>query len=158
MWDTEFHQCLATHHVQKCMNIIHIQMPNLTMLNLKCPSFFHDCSKLPISTPRTLIKIISYKSSLRSPIAIISPFGPLTIHSFWLNCTFNPFNKSMLTTRIIAYNLCTWWAFLIWIVLILPLTSPPIAMESISITFMTLSSPKWIVYGAIILYVSNVIL
>lgn len=42
-----------------------------------------------------------------------SPFGPLTIHSFGLNCTFNPFSNNMLTESKFSCNLGTWRVSLI---------------------------------------------
>lgn len=118
----------ATHRALKCGNILHFQMPKQTMSKLMCTVFLQRLCLIGHTCSMQLVKFILYRLSLRSPITITSPSGPLTIHSFRLNCTINPFDKNMLIDTKITCNLDTWRA----------LTT----IEHISIPFMTLSSSK----------------
>ena len=85
-----------------------------TSFTSKCPSqwcrisnvlsFFYDCARFTPSIPCTIVKFISYKLLLCSSNKTTSPSRPLIIHSFTLNCNFNPFDKSLLTKSKFAHN------------------------------------------------------
>ena len=64
-------------------------------------------TKLATSAPHTSMKVIWCEFPSCQTIATTSPFAPPTMHPFMSNCTFNPFNKSLLTETKLVCNLST---------------------------------------------------
>lgn len=119
-------------------------------------SYFVDCIQLVVFALCTLIKYILYKLPSRSFIVVTSPSGPLIIHLFRFNSTFNPLDKNLFTkSNFFFCNLDIWgifyannFGFVIYQYLNNKDPNP--------IAFTMLSSPKCALRGLITPYVSNI--
>jgi hypothetical protein len=101
--------------------------------------FFQDCAKLATYVPYTLMKFIWYRLPSRSTIAITSSSEDFTMHSFRLNCTFNLFDKILLTESRCVCNFSIWNTFLMQTVLTLSFICTSITIDFILIVFVTLT-------------------
>ena len=88
-----------------------IQMSKPTMSKLKCTHFLPRFHKIDHIYYIYLNKFIWYTLPSRRAIATTSLSGALTVHSFRLNCTFNPFDKKRFTKSKFACNMDTWRYF-----------------------------------------------